>query len=913
VTGADQGRVGRGTLPVQGYRAVFEASGTGLAVNELDGRFVAANPALCRMLGLTEQELRSRDVASITHPDHRAETASLARQLIADELPSFTYEKRYLASDGREVWARVTAALIRDADGNPRYTTATLEDLTATRQSSRSLGLTQSLLRVAGDLASVGGWAIELPDREILWSDEIYRILDAPAGLTTLDAGFALYSEDDLPRLRDAIDACADHGTSFDLELALTTFSGRPIVARLVGEAELGPDGAIRRVVGAFQDISELVRARARAEDVETRLTDALESMTDAVLLLDDQWRFVYLNPRAEELLRRDAHGLLGRVVWEEFPEATETELFTAYRRAVASGAPQTVEGEYYAPLETWFQVKAYPSAQGLAVYFRDVSDEHVRREELLAREAKLAEQAALLDETQDAILVRDLSGIVTYWNAGAQRLYGWSRPEAVGRRFGELVDEDREVVADATRQVLTRGTWSGELTHVGRDGGERLVATRWTLLRDLEGRPRSILVTDTDVTDRRRIEDQLLRAQRMESIGTLAGGIAHDLNNVLAPILMSIELLASDEADPRKLELLRTVEAATHRGADMVRQVLSFARGVSGEEVELDVAHLLDDVLRIVTETFPRHIRVAVEVPDDLPAVRGDATQLHQVLMNLLVNARDAVRDGGTIRCRVTSVQLDEQYTAVTPDVVPGPYVTIEVADDGHGMAPAVVDRIFEPFFTTKAQGEGTGLGLSTSMAIVQGHGGHIRAYSEPGRGTTLRVHLPVSASTAAAVLTETGPSQRPGAGERVMVVDDESAVLEITRQTLEASGYEVAVARDGAEAVAIFAADPERVDLVLTDVMMPVMDGPATIRALRSIRPEVRIIAASGLDANGDVGRSAAADVQRFLPKPYTADTLLEAVGAVLDGAPPSGELRGRHHPVDGPASEASHHRRG
>jgi two-component system, cell cycle sensor histidine kinase and response regulator CckA len=894
VAGADQGRVTGPTLPVEWYRAAFEASGTGLSVNHLDGRFVAANPALCRMLGFSEQELRSRDVAAVTHPEHRSETASLARQLIDEELPSFTYEKRYVAADGREVWARVTAALIRGADGTPRYTTATLEDLSATRQSSRSLGLTQSLLRVAGDLASVGGWAIELPDREILWSDEIYRILDAPAGLTSLDAGFALYDEDDLPRLRDAIDACADHGTSFDLELALSTFSGRPIVARLVGEPEFGPGREIRRVVGAFQDVSELVGARERAEDVETRLTDALESMTDAVLLLDEEWRFVYLNPRAEELLRRDADGLLGRVVWEEFPEATGTELFTAYRRAVASGAPQTVDAVYYPPLETWFQANAYPSSHGLAVYFRDVSDEHVRREELLAREAKLGEQAALLDETQDAILVRDLSGIVTYWNAGARRLYGWSRPEAIGRRFTDLVGEDPEVVADATREVLTRGTWSGELTNVARDGSERLVAARWTLLRDPEGTPRSILVTDTDVTDRRRIEHQLLRAQRMESIGTLAGGIAHDLNNVLAPILLSIELLAADEHDPRKLELLRTVEASTHRGADMVRQVLSFARGVSGEQVELDVAHLLDDVLRIVTETFPRDIRVAVEVPDDLPTVRGDATQLHQVLMNLLVNARDAVRDGGTIRCRVSTVHLDEQYTAVTPDVLPGPYVTIQVADDGHGMAPAVVDRIFEPFFTTKAQGEGTGLGLSTSLAIVEGHGGHIRAYSEPDRGTTLRVYLPMSTSaTTTSTDTPIGPSDRTGAGERVLVVDDEAAVLDVTRQTLEASGYEVMVARDGAEAVAIFAAEAEAVDLVLTDVMMPIMDGPATIHALRSIRPEVPIIASSGLDANGDIGQAAAADVQHFLPKPYTAATLLEAVSAVLDEAPPRDDL--------------------
>jgi two-component system, cell cycle sensor histidine kinase and response regulator CckA len=876
--------VDRGGLPAPGYRAAFLASGTGMAVNDLSGRFLAANPTLCRMLGYSEQEMQARTFADLTHPDHRADSLDRFEQLVAGIRADYTYEKPYVARDGSDVWARVNVALVRDVDGAPLLTTATMEDLSPVREAAARLELTRSLLRVAGDLASVGGWAMQLPGRQLAWSDEIYRILEAPDDLGSLDEGFELYDAADRDRLVAAMDRCAEDGTPFDLQLHLVTFSGRPLVARLVGEAELDADGRPQRVVGAFQDISELVGAEARAADVETRLTDALESMTDAFYLLDRDWRFSYVNPRAEQLLRRSADEMLGQVVWEAFPEAVDSPLHDAYHRAGAGGGPQVLDSMWYPPLQTWFQVNAYPSAQGVAVYFRDVTDEHAGRQ-------RLVEQAALLDESQDAILVRDLDGTVTYWNAGAERLYGWSASEAMGRRYADLVVAgDPSAVEEATRAVLNDAMWSGELRNHTRSGAEVLVEARWSLLSDDHGAPRSILVTDTDVTDRRRIDQQLLRAQRMESLGTLAGGIAHDLNNVLAPILLALELLAVGEDDPRRLELLRTVGSSTQRGADMVQQVLSFARGVSGAEVPLDVGVLIDDVLGIVRETFPRAVRIERRVEAPIAPVVGDATQLHQVLMNLLVNARDALPGGGTVRVRASTVELDEHYAAVTPEVRAGTYVAIDVEDDGHGMRPEVVDRVFEPFFTTKSHGDGTGLGLSTSLAIVRGHGGHVRVYSEPGRGTTFRVHLPVAVGPGADAVRPADVAaaiELPrGNGERLLLVDDEAAVRDITRQTLEAFGYEVVAAQDGAEAVARFARDPDGFDLVITDVMMPIMDGPATVHALRSIRGSIPVIATSGLNADGNDGKAAAVGVEHFLGKPFTAARLLELVRAVLDG---------------------------
>jgi PAS domain S-box-containing protein len=500
------------------------------------------------------------------------------------------------------------------------------------------------------------------------------------------------------------------------------------------------------------------------------------------------------------------------------------------------------------------------------------------------AAEVRIAEQAALIDEARDAILVRGLDQKVVFWSKGAERMYGWTAADAVGHSGDQLLqaDPDRFHAADAA--VRSNGEWSGEIPVASKSGQRLMVDSRWTLLRDGEGRPKSILTIDTDVTERKKLEQQFLRAQRMESIGTLAGGIAHDLNNVLAPILMSIELLRLELERQEKDEILDTIESSARRGAEMVGQVLSFARGVEGRRLSVQVKHLVRDVAKITSETFPRNIEIRTEIPSNLPLVLGDPTQIHQVLLNLSVNARDAMPRGGTLTFSAQSLVLDDQYAGLSPEAKPGRHVLIQVEDTGTGIAPEILEKIFDPFFTTKEPGKGTGLGLSTSLAIVRSHGGFIRAYSEPGTGSRFRVYLPSTESTAEPVPVADVVLPR-GNGEVVLVVDDEASVRHITRQTLEAFGYRVILAGDGAEALAVYASRRTEIALVLTDMMMPVMDGPATIRVLTKMDPSVRIIAASGLNANGSVTRVANSGVRHFLPKPYTAETLLRTVREVLD----------------------------
>jgi PAS domain S-box-containing protein len=496
----------------------------------------------------------------------------------------------------------------------------------------------------------------------------------------------------------------------------------------------------------------------------------------------------------------------------------------------------------------------------------------------------RLAEQASLLDKAQDAIIVRDLDHRITYWNKSAERLYGWSAAEALGTTARDL-QPDPTAFDEATGHLLEEGDWVGELAQARRDGRPLTVESRWTLVRDAAGQPAEVLVINTDITERTQLERQFLRAQRLESIGTLAGGIAHDLNNVLTPIMMAIGMLSERERDPERLDILATLEASARRGADMVQQVLSFARGVEGRREQVEVAAVIRDVERIVNDTFLKNIEASTAIPDDLWAVSGDPIQLHQVLLNLCVNARDAMPAGGRLRISAANVILDAAFTGANIHAVAGPHVMLQVQDNGEGIPPEIAERIFEPFFTTKDVSKGTGLGLSTSLAIVKSHGGFILVDSAPGRGTTFSVYLPALLAPRADAARAKDVHLPRGAGELILVVDDEAPVRMVTRRLLEAFGYRVALAGNGVEALAVFTARQDEVAAVITDMMMPVMDGPATIRALRAIRPDVRIIAASGLHGP-DAGTPPL--VPDFLPKPYSADALLTVLHRLLSGQP-------------------------
>ncbi len=521
-----------------------------------------------------------------------------------------------------------------------------------------------------------------------------------------------------------------------------------------------------------------------------------------------------------------------------------------------------------------------------LKIFAARVADELERQE----ADERIREQASLLDKAQDAILVCDLKHCITYWNKSAEALYGWTAEEVMGKRVTDVFYRETALFDEAVRQLFQEDEWVGELEQHSKNGKVLTIECRWTLVNDSAGQPRSVLCINTDITEKKKLEQQFLRAQRMESIGTLAGGIAHDLNNVLAPIMMAIDLLKMKVTDRTGLDILSTISQSAQRGAEMVNQVLSFARGMEGRRMDVHAYALIRDIEKIARDTFPKNIQIFAEQRDGLWPVLGDPTQLHQVLLNLCVNARDAMPDGGRIVVSAKNERLDENYAAMNLDARPGPYLILQVTDTGMGIPQSIMDQIFDPFFTTKELGKGTGLGLSTSLAIVKSHGGFFQVESEKGRGSRFSLYLPAH-ETANLEAAEFHPEELPrGHGETILVVDDELTIREITQQTLKAFGYRALTAADGAEAVTVYARHGGAISLVLTDMMMPVMDGPATIKVLLNMNPALKIIAASGISTHDSILKAESLGVKHFVSKPYTTDSLLRVLRECLAAETPA-----------------------
>ncbi|HEY9848612.1 MAG TPA: PAS domain S-box protein [Leptolyngbyaceae cyanobacterium] len=621
----------------------------------------------------------------------------------------------------------------------------------------------------------------------------------------------------------------------------------------------------------------ERIELLQREQSARNRITNILESITDAFFALDNQWCFTYLNRQAEQLLQKTQAELLGKNIWDKFPEAVNSTFYREYHKAFLEQTSVEFE-EFFPPLNTWFYVHAYPGKNSLSVYFQDITE----RKQI---EQKIREQAALLDIATDAIFVQNMQHKILFWNKGAERLYGWSASEVLGTDISDiLLYQDINFQYIKIQKALAEsGAWQGELNQLTKSGKKIIVQSRWTLVKNEENQPKSVLIVNSDITEKKLLEAQFLRAQRMESIGTLASGIAHDLNNVLAPMLMAIQLLQIQLNDDRCQRLLPVLESNIKRGADLVKQVLSFARGIDGERTLLQLNHLISEINHIVRQTFPKSIKLITDIPQYIWAISGDATQLHQVLMNLCINARDAMPDGGILTITAENVFIDENLAKINIDAVVGYYIAISVSDTGIGMSPEIVDRIFEPFFTTKEVGKGTGLGLSTVIGIVKSHGGFVNVYSELGKGTRFQVYLPAKEE----IETEQVEKLKliEGQGELIFIIDDEIAIREITKTSLEASGYNAILASDGLEAVEIYQQYYQEIALVLLDMMMPNMDGLTTINKLKEINPAVKIIAMSGLTSSEMGLMISEKKVKGLLAKPYTTRELLKTISEVVN----------------------------
>jgi two-component system, cell cycle sensor histidine kinase and response regulator CckA len=500
--------------------------------------------------------------------------------------------------------------------------------------------------------------------------------------------------------------------------------------------------------------------------------------------------------------------------------------------------------------------------------------------------EQKIREQAELLNVATDAILVCNLDYQIQFWNQSAQKLYGWNPAEALGQNMTELLHSEflYSRVDSHHKLILQNGQWQGEIRQVNRAAQNIIVESHWTLIQDEENNPKSILIVNTDVTEKKQLELQLIQRQRLEGLGTLSRGIAHDLNNILTPILGIAQLLPHRLSidDPQTVRLLSRLETSARRAIDLIKQIQLFAGGHDDERTVLHLGKLLSELEELAGEVFPKSITLHAEVPWDLWHIEGNSAQIHQILINLCVNARDAMPNGGILNLSVKNLLVDSSNIHQHSEGHLGQYVVMTVRDSGTGISADIIPRIFEPFFTLKDEHKSSGLGLSIVAGVAKNHNGFVTVSSRVGQGSQFQVFLP--ALTIMAIAPKECFNLPRGNAEFVLLVDDEASILETTQLILENFGYQVLTAQDGITAIALYRQYHSQISVVLMDMMMPSMEGEAAILGLKSINPQVKIIANSGLPLNHPSTVNVDTNIKALLPKPYPIERLLTVLCEVI-----------------------------
>jgi PAS domain S-box-containing protein len=859
------------------YRTIVNTARDGIWMIDESGRITFANQRLAEMLGYSLEEMRLASLLDFVEPACHTEAQRLLDERVDGAGKDFDF--RFRRKDGSELWAIVSRNTLVDREGRLICSLGMMTDITERKRAEEKLRENEEKFRQLADNIEDVFWILEIePARFVYISpafEEIFGLSPEPFYKNFANFFRAVHRQDREVLLSAFEEARKTGEFACEYRVILPDGSIRWLYGK--GRVIVNRQGEIYRLVGITEDITE----PKKIEEILKLQAQILDNLTEGVFVTNKDGLIILTNPAMDALFGYEVGSLLGEPLtllnnysaeenvrllaeiqdsltqegfWsgELIHRKKDSSLFLSYCRVL--------------PIETGNQ-------QAWVTTLQDITDWKQATEQL-------EEQAALINQSPDAILVRDMKDRVIFWNMGAESLYGWSAEEVLGKDIQQLLNGNNvEELAAARKQLLESGDWAGELNHITKDGRKLIVRTRWTLVRDEQGHMQSVLDINTDITKQKEIESRLLRTQRLESIGTLATGIAHDVNNILAPILIAIDVLKLRLRDEDSQHFLAMLKINTQRGTDLINQVLSFAKGIKSPHQLLQLKYLMEEIIHILEGTLPKSIRLKLSLDEDLAMVTGDATQIQQVLMNLCTNAQDAMPDGGELLIAASNVYVDNLQQKDKP------FVKITVADTGTGIPAELLDRIFEPFFTTKEVGKGTGLGLATVLGILRGHEGFIEVNSKLGSGTTFEVYLPANDETQAQQVGVEDLELPFGNQERVLLIDDEPILGETLKRILEQFDYRIVIANGGEQALRLYASEGEQINLALIDIMMPDMDGLTVIRALRKINPQVKIIAISGLDANAELQQALGSGaVQTFLRKPFTTSTLLKALQETL-----------------------------
>jgi PAS domain S-box-containing protein len=871
------------------FRTTFEMASIGMAqANPHTGRFQRVNQKMCAITGYTAEELLKMSVRDVTYPDDRQADGQLFQRVIKGAQPDYQIEKRYVRKDGSLVWVSINMTVIRNADGRPVHTMATIEDITARKQAEEAIQRERVLSDTIIDSIPGTFYLLDEHGRYARWNTyQREEILGKPddqmSGMNALDT----IHPEDRALIQARIANVLQDGKEETVEGRVLLRGGPAFIWMLMtGRRMMIADRPF--LVGTGIDIT----ARKQAVEALQRYAMAVEQSSDGIAITDMEGKLVLVNNAWAQMHGCEISGQVGQpLALNHTPEQMARDVIP-FNAALLQHGSHIAEVGHRRKDGTTFPTRMsgtlmkdeHGKLVGMVGIARDIT-EQMRTEQEHLRLSTAIEQAA------ETVVITDTTGTILYANPAFEKVTGYTRAEAYGQnpRVLKSGKQDAEFYRNMWALLTAGEVWAGHLINKRKDGALYEEDATISPVLDAKGQIINYVAVKRDVTREVALETQNRQAAKMEAIGRLAGGVAHDFNNQLQVILGNVELILAGLPTEHPIQAdLHEIQASARRSADLTRQLLAFSRKQTIEPVVLELNAAIGQSLKMLNRLIGENISLNFLAQSVAENVFMDPGQLDQLLANLVVNARDAIPGSGTISINVTNRMLQESDCQGRIDFIPpGDYVVLTVRDDGAGMTPEIQSHIFEPFFTTKALGKGTGLGLAMVFGIVKQNNGAITVHSAPQQGTTFTIYLP---RVRAAVPAAAGkPEERiPTGTETILLVEDEKSVLELIKRTLAKQGYKVLAAATPQLALQTYAQYPDTIHLLLTDVIMPTMSGKELTERIQALRPDIRILFMSGYSADIIAQQGHLPEGLNLLQKPFSSAALAQRIRAALDTPP-------------------------
>ncbi|MCU1257900.1 MAG: sensor hybrid histidine kinase [Bryobacterales bacterium] len=823
------------------------------------------------------------DMIRTVHPQDRDMVRGKIRRGI-ESGEQYEVEYRTIGQDGKVGWVEAKGRVLYDRrTGQPLRMIGISTNITERKNAEQALRDSEARFRTLARHAPVGIFQLDRNGSNV-FVNERWR---TQAGMTpeqALDHGWlSAVHPDDRDGLMRVRSEAIGRGQRYTASYRVQAPDGKLTWVETLAVPIRDNSGELTGYIGTAIDMTEHKLWADELARANKEVSDVLESITEMFIAVDREWRFTYANRPAIDKIGKSREEILGKNIWKLIPELTATAFRSPFERVMAERVP--IDFEFVGPRGTWLDVHAHPAEGGLSAYVLDVTERKKNEEEL-------SRLAAIVESSDDAILSLAVDGTVLTWNGGAERIYGYSAQEMIGRNLSLI---DRRDGQPDERERMLESVKRGEsvryfqTTRIRKDGRLIWISITASPIRDRRGEVVAISTSVRDITEIKVLEEQLRQAAKLESLGVLAGGIAHDFNNLLVGILGNASLV-SDLLPPTSpaRPMLDGVINAGERAAMLTQQMLAYSGKGKFVIQPVDISDLVREMTTLVQASVPKTVALRLRLAPGLPPVVADVAQLQQLIMNLVINGAEAIGDHpGSVTVTTGEQQTvdgESVGTTVGADpVTPGKYVFFEVQDNGAGMDGATIAKIFDPFFTTKFTGRG--LGLSAALGIVRGHEGFMQVASSPGRGSTFKVLFPAAQEKITPPPVRVVNEDLSGSGV-ILLVDDEVLVRRIAATTLAHHGYTILEAGNGLEAIELFQRNSSRIALVVLDLSMPLMGGEECLSRLKSIKPDVPVLLSSGFSETEAARCFQSAGVASFLQKPYTAQQLAELVKAALSG---------------------------